>query len=86
MRLPATGVILIAAAFVAPLGGCSKPTADSIQLWKTTEKGPEKLHEALASHSVPPDLRAQAAVAMVDIGRGEEVDTVIGGLPADDRA
>jgi HEAT repeat protein len=68
------------------LGGCSKPTADSIQLWKTTEKGPEKLHEALASHSVPPDLRGQAAVAMVDIGRGEEVDTVITGLPADDRA
>jgi hypothetical protein len=86
MRLPATGVVLLAATFAAPLVGCSKPTADSIQLWKTTEKGPERLHEALASHAVPPDLRAQAAVAMVDIGRGEEVDTVIGALPADDRA
>jgi hypothetical protein len=86
MRLPATGVVLIAAVFVVPFGGCNKPTADSIQLWKTTEKGPEKLHEALADHSVPANLRAQAAVAMVDIGRGEEVDTVIAGMPADDRA
>jgi HEAT repeat protein len=86
MRLPATGVVLIAAVFVVPLGGCNKPTADSIQLWKTTEKGPEKLHEALSDHSVPANLRAEAAVALVDIGRGEEVDTVIGGLRADDRA
>jgi len=86
MRLPATGVVLIAAVLVVPFGGCNKPTADSIQLWKTTEKGPEKLHEALADHSVPANLRAQAAVAMIDIGRGEEVDTVVAGLPADDRA
>jgi HEAT repeat protein len=85
MRVPATGVILLSAVFLAPLG-CNKPTSDSIQLWKTTEKGPEKLHDALASHSVPAKLRAEAAIAMVDIGRGEEVDTVIAGLPADDRA
>jgi HEAT repeat protein len=90
MRVPASSVILLAAVSVAvgvaPLGGCSKPTSDSIQLWKTTEKGPEKLHDALASKSVPPKLRAEAAVAMVDIGRGEEVDTIITGLPADQRA
>src|SRR5262245_17492488 len=82
MRVPASSVILLAAV----LGGCNKPTSDSIQLWKTTEKGPEKLHDALASHSVPPKLRAETAIAMVDIGRAEEADTVIAGLPADDRA
>lgn len=92
MRGPATGVTLFAAVFGAgfPMilisGGCSKPTSDSIQLWKTTEKGPEKLHDALADHGVAPKLRAEAAVAMVDIGRAEEVDKVIVGLPADDRA
>jgi HEAT repeat protein len=86
MRGPATGVILLAGALAASAGGCSKPTSDSIQVWKTTEKGPEKLHDTLASHSVPAQLRGEAAVAMVDIGRGEEVDTVIGSLPADDRA
>jgi hypothetical protein len=82
MRVPAT----LAAVAVVLLGGCSKPTSDSIQLWKTTQKGPERLHDALADHSVPPKLRAEAAVAMVDIGHAEEVDTVIAQLPADDRA
>jgi HEAT repeat protein len=86
MRVPASGVILLAAVSVVSLGGCNKPTSDSIQLWKTTQKGPERLHDALADHSVPPNLRAEAAVAMIDIGRGEEVDTIIAGLSADDRA
>src|SRR5262245_59798235 len=90
MRVPASSVNLLAALLVpvsvASLGGCSKPTSDRFQLWKTTEKGPERLHDALASHSVPPKLRAEAAIAMVDIGRDEEVDTIIAGLPADDRA
>jgi HEAT repeat protein len=86
MRVPAGGAILLAAVSAVFSVGCNKPTSDSIQLWKTTEKGPERLHEALADHAVPPKLRAEAAVAMVDIGRAEEVDTVIAGLPADDRA
>src|SRR5262245_29445983 len=86
MRVPASGVILLAAVAVVQWGGCNKPTSDSIQLWKTTEKGPERLHDALASHSVPPKLRAEAAVAMIDINRAEEVDTVMAQLPADDRA
>jgi len=86
MRVPASGVILLAAGAVSFLGACNKPTSDSIQLWKTTEKGPERLHDALADHGVPPKLRAEAAVALVDIGKSEEVDTVIAGLPADDRA
>jgi HEAT repeat protein len=67
-------------------GGCQKPTSDNIQLWKTTQKGPERLHEALADRSVAPRLRGEAAVAMVDIGHSEEVDTLIAQMPADDRA
>jgi HEAT repeat protein len=90
MRVPASGAISLAAVAVgvavAGLGGCNKPTSDSIQLWKTTQKGPERLHDALADHGVPPKLRAEAAVAMIDIGRGEEVDTVMAQLSADDRA
>jgi len=65
--------------------GCNKPSSDNIQLWKTTEKGPERLHDALADHGVEPRLRAEAAVALVDIGRAEEVDTTIQALPPDDR-
>ena len=89
MRVPASGVNLLAAVLVAVcpmVGGCNKPTSDSIQQWKTTQKGPERLHDTLADHSVPAKLRAEAAIAMIDIGHAEEVDTVMGGVSADDRA
>src|SRR5262245_4925316 len=86
MRVPASSVILLAAVSVTSLGGCNKPTSDSIQQWKTTQKGPEKLHDALADHSVPPKLRAEAAIALIDIGHAEEVDTVMAGVSPDDRA
>jgi hypothetical protein len=66
--------------------GCSRVTSENIALWKTTEKGPEKLHEALADHGVPPKLRAEAAVALVDIGRSGEVDQILSTASADDRA
>ncbi|HSZ81716.1 MAG TPA: hypothetical protein VLA14_05515 [Polyangia bacterium] len=65
--------------------GCNKPSSDNIQLWKTTEKGPERLHDALADHGVEPRLRAEAAVALIDVGRSEDVDTTFQALPADDR-
>jgi hypothetical protein len=65
---------------------CSHPSSDNIVLWKSTEKGPERLHEALADHGVAPRLRAEAASALVDIGRSDEVDTLLAAAPADDRA
>jgi HEAT repeat protein len=65
---------------------CSRPSSENIQLWKTTQKGPERLHEALADHGTEPRLRAEAAVALVDIGRADEVDAVLMQASADDRA
>ena len=66
--------------------GCStRVSSENIALWKTTEKGPERLHDALADHSVAPKLRAEAAVALVDLGRSNEVDTILTGASADDR-
>ena len=65
---------------------CNKPSSDNILIWKTTEHGPTRLVETLADHGVPPRLRAEAAVALVDIGRSEEVDTTFQSLPSDDRA
>ena len=49
----------------------SRVSSENIALWKTTEKGPERLHDALADHAVAPKLRAEAAVALVDLGRSE---------------
>ena len=71
---------------VLVLGCSSRPSSENIALWKTTEKGPERLHDALADHAVAPKLRAEAAVALVDLGRSNEVDTILSGASADDRA
>ena len=71
---------------VLVLGCSSRVSSENIALWKTTEKGPERLHDALADHSVAPKLRAEAAVALVDLGRSSEVDTILSGASADDRA
>jgi hypothetical protein len=65
---------------------CNKVSSDNIQIWKTTEKGPARLAEALADHGTPPRLRGEAAVALIDIGHAEEVDTTFQSLPSDDRA
>jgi len=75
-----------AVAAVLGLSACSRPSSENIVLWKTTEKGPERLHEALADHGVAPRLRGEAAVALVDLGRSEEVDSILAVAPADDRA
>ena len=70
----------------AGLAGCDKPSSENIQMWKTTQKGPDRLRDTLADHAVEPRLRAEAAVALVDIGQAETVDTVFQSLPSDDRA
>jgi HEAT repeat protein len=75
--------VLFAVAFVA---ACNKPTSDNIQIWKTTEHGPDRLVEALGDHGVQPRLRAEAALALVDIGRAEQVDSTFQTLPPEDRA
>ncbi|MEO5768672.1 MAG: hypothetical protein ABIS92_10010, partial [Polyangia bacterium] len=75
---------LLAVVFSSALG-CSKPSSDNIQLWKTTEKGPGKLAEALRDRGTDPKLRAEAAVALVDIGRAEEVDAALATIPASER-
>jgi HEAT repeat protein len=65
--------------------GCDKVTSDNIALWKTTEKGPGKLAAALHDRSLEPKLRAEVAVALVDLGKPEEVETTLSALPANER-
>jgi hypothetical protein len=76
---------LLIAAVCGSSGGCGKPTSDDIQLWKTTEKGPAKLVAALGDHATDPRLRAEAAVALVDIGKADEVDVALAAAPANER-
>jgi HEAT repeat protein len=79
------GLGLLALVLCGFVSACDKPSSDNIQLWKTTQKGPERLREALADHGVSPRLRAEAAVALVDIGQAETVDTVFQTLSPEDR-
>jgi hypothetical protein len=64
---------------------CENATSDRIQTWKGTEKGPDKIEATLRSSSVAANLRAEAAAALVDIGRPEKADEIMGGIPANER-
>jgi hypothetical protein len=74
----ATGVALGAA-------GCEGVSAENIQRWKTTQKGPRKIADALRDSAVPPPLRAEAAAALVDIGNADESEQIIAKLPSAER-
>jgi len=65
---------------------CEKPTSENIQLWKTTEKGPAKLAQTLRDGSVAPALRAESALALIDIGQWEDVIAAWTALPPETRA
>jgi len=64
---------------------CESATSEKIQSWKGTEKGPEKIETALRSANSPAGLRAEAAAALVDIGRPEKVDEIMASIPAGER-
>jgi hypothetical protein len=77
--------LLVIASIWLPFAGCDKPTSDNIQLWKSTEKGPGKLIDAMGSRSTDPRLRAEAAVALLEIGKADEVDAALAAMPASER-
>ena len=77
-----------AAAVVAGLlliGACDDVTADRISQWKNTEKGPSRLEAAVQKGGLAPELRARAALALVEIGRPETVNAAIAAMPAAER-
>jgi hypothetical protein len=60
--------------------GCD-PTPEKIARWKETERGPGKLREAVKAERVAAPLRAQALVALVEIGMAEEALRELGAAP-----
>jgi hypothetical protein len=68
----------VAAAAVA---ACDAPTAENIERWRTTQKGPAKLAAALADRELAADLRARAAHNLVILDRASDVRAAIGALP-----
>jgi hypothetical protein len=67
------------------LAACEGVTAERIETWKGTQKGPLKIEQALQNTSLAPNIRALAAAALVDIGKPEKVDEVMVLLPAAER-
>lgn len=75
MRRVWTAIVIaqLALASVAAIG-CD-PTPDKIARWKETERGPGKLRDAVRRSGLDPSLRAQALVALVEVGMaGDAVD------------
>jgi hypothetical protein len=81
MRRRALAVVCLLALAAA----CESVNSDSIQRWKNTAKGPGKLEATISDRKVPAKLRAEAALALLNIAKPEGVEAVLPGLPASDR-
>lgn len=67
------------------IAACDSVSSERIAQWKGTQKGPGKIESALASPRVAPQLRAEAASALVEIGMPEKVDELLSTMPAGER-
>ncbi len=78
-------LVLVAAIACAPLG-CERVTAERIETWKGTVKGPDKLQDAFTSSNVDPELRARAALALQSLGKGDFVAEKLERMPPEARS
>jgi len=78
--------LALSALLVFALSACESASSERIEAWKGTQKGPEKIEAALRSRNVPASLRAEAAAALVDMGRPEKVDEIMASLEAGERS
>ena len=73
-------------ACVALLVACENLDSASIGRWKGTEKGPGKLEAAIKNGAVPARLRAEAALALTEIGKADAAEQALGNLSEGDRS
>jgi HEAT repeat protein len=64
--------------------GCD-PTPEKIARWKETQRGPQKLHEALGKHGLDPSLRGQALTALVEVGLASDAVADLATLDASEK-
>lgn len=64
---------------------CDSVSSERIVEWKGTQKGPSKIEAALVNPRVAPQLRAEAAAALVDIGMPEKADELVAAMAASER-
>lgn len=86
LRLRGSLWLLWAVGATVMLPACEKVTSESIERWKGTVKGPDKLEDAFEDASLAPALRAEAAAALVSLGRSEVVNQHVAALSPEARA
>lgn len=84
IALALRALVVLAVPLVLP--ACEKVTAESIERWKGTVKGPDKLQEALNNGSVDPELRARTAIALHSVGKAEVVASSLKSMSDKDRS
>src|SRR3954447_7790425 len=60
--------VLILCSLIALMSGC-KVSAEDIDRWKGTVKGPGKIVAVMQADKYPMELRTQAALALIDMDR-----------------
>ncbi len=70
-----TKIIALCAAAALLLAGC-KVNSDDVQQWKDTVKGPARLAAVIGSDRYAPELRTEAALAIVEMDRSD-VDALV---------
>lgn len=77
--------IIALAVVLAATGGCDKPSHDNVEKWMRTEKGPDKLREAVRNGDLDADLRAHAAVNIIRMDQTTEAKALLSELGEADR-
>jgi hypothetical protein len=86
-RALSLGVFLFLCLFLSLFAtGCDSPSSERIQAWKETEKGPAKLQAAVADGDLDPRLRAEALLALVDVGMIDRAESGVSAAEAEPRA
>ena len=78
-----TGILLVAFGVLG--AACEKPTKENLDKWTRTEKGPQKIKDALANSELGPDLRARAARNLVRMEDWVTVKDTLGKTPDAER-
>ena len=65
-----TKIVILCSVVALSLAGC-KADSDDVQQWKGTVKGPTRLVAVIGSDQYDPELRAEAALAIVEMDRND---------------
>lgn len=74
--------ILVLSGLMVVLNGCGDPTAETLDKWEKTEKGPKKLEKMLRSEGDTLGLRVHAAHNLMHLGKKHLVLDVVSSLPS----